>query len=116
MNVKKININQTKTLYDITSDVGYLYAGLATPTTDPGTPDGKVVYFANTAGTYPHFDNITVEANKVVALYNINGSWESHEIANINITTDNIVDGAVTVDKLQDEIKDVVEGVKYSKH
>ena len=113
MSVKKININQTETLYNITSDVGYLYVGVAIPTTDPGTPDGKVVYFANTAGTYTHFNNITVEANKVVALYNINGSWESHEIANINITTDNIVDGAVTYDKLQTEIKELVESVTY---
>ena len=100
MNVNKININQSEQTYDITSDVGYLYVGVATPSTDPGTPDGKVVYFSNTAGTYPHFNNITVEANKVVALYNTNGSWESHEIANINITTSNIVYGAVTYDKL----------------
>ena len=84
MSVKKININQSEQTYDITSDVGYLYAGVATPTTDPGTPDGKVVYFASTHGTYPHFGNITVEENQVVTLYNINGSWESHEISNNN--------------------------------
>ena len=113
MSVKKININQTEHVYDITSDVGYLYVGVATPDTNPGTPDSKVVYFANTAGTYPHFNNITVEENQVVALYNINGSWESHEIADINITTNKIIDGAVTYDKLQNEIKDVVEDVTY---
>ena len=102
MSVKKININQSEQIYDISSDVGYLYAGIATPTTDPGTIDSKVVYFANTAGTYPHFDNITVEVNQVVALYNINGSWESHEITNSTVTTDKIVDGAVTTEKLAD--------------
>ena len=66
MNVKKININQTEPTYDIATDVGYLYVGIATPTTDPGTLDGKVVYFANTAGTYVHFDNIAVEENQVI--------------------------------------------------
>lgn len=116
MNVKKININQSEQTYGISSDDGYLYAGMASPTTDPGTPDTKVVYFANTAGTYVHFDNITVEENQVVALYNINGSWESHEITNNTVTTDKIVDGAVSTDKLQDEIKEIVEGVKYIKH
>ena len=102
MNVNKININQSELTYNILSDAGYLYAGIATPSTNPGTPDSKVVYFANTTGTYVHFNNITVEENQVVALYNIDDSWESHEIANINITTDKIVDGAVTTEKLAD--------------
>ena len=66
MDVKKININQSELTYNISSDVGYLYAGVATPTTDPGTPDGKVVYFASTPGVYTHFDNITVEENQVI--------------------------------------------------
>ena len=108
MNVKKININKSEQTYGITSDDGYLYAGIATPTTDPGTPDTKVVYFANTAGTYVHFDNITVEENQVVALYNINGSWESHEITNNTVTTDKIVDGVVTTQKLESSLQSLI--------
>ena len=34
------------------------FAGIATPTTNPGTPDGPVFYFASQAGTYSNFGSI----------------------------------------------------------
>lgn len=34
---------------------GYAFMGVATPTTDPGTPKGKVFYLALTDGDYPNF-------------------------------------------------------------
>ena len=46
-------INQLK-------NAGYLYAGIATPTTNPGTPEGPVFYIATTAGSYSNFSNIEV--------------------------------------------------------
>ena len=33
------------------------FAGIATPTTDPGTPDGPVFYIATTSGSYSNFNN-----------------------------------------------------------
>lgn len=36
---------------------GYQFMGVATPDTDPGTPDGKVLYLALSEGTYTHFTN-----------------------------------------------------------
>lgn len=47
---------------------GYQYAGIATPETDPGTPDARIYYIAFTAGTYVNFGGIIVNENEVVFL------------------------------------------------
>lgn len=39
---------------------GYQFMGVATPATNPGTPDQKVFYLATTAGVYTNFNNITL--------------------------------------------------------
>lgn len=80
------------------------FAGIATPSTNPGVFEGPVVFFANTAGIYPNFGNIVVNDNQIIALYNIDGSsWESYEIANNTITTNRIANGAINTKKLQDK-------------
>lgn len=48
---------------------GYFYAGIATPTTNPGTPDGSVFYIANGKGTYTNFGGIDVTEDDAVILY-----------------------------------------------
>ena len=68
MNVKKININQSELTYDILSDAGYLYVGTATPSTNPGTIDASVFYFANQVGIYTNFDNIEVSKGESAIL------------------------------------------------
>lgn len=42
-------------------NAGYLYAGIATPSTNPGTPDGPVFYIASQAGTYSNFGNTEID-------------------------------------------------------
>ena len=63
-NAIKTNGNQEITgqvlqnaLNNIVSTVGEnaTFAGIATPTTNPGTPDGPIFYFATEAGTYSNF-------------------------------------------------------------
>lgn len=64
--------NQIKVTNDKVNDfknAGYLYAGIATPTTDPGSPKTKVFYIANGKGTYEKFDGINVTEDEVVILY-----------------------------------------------
>ena len=56
------SINQLK-------NAGYLYAGIATPTTNPGTLDVSVFYIANGKGTYTNFGGINVTEDEVVVLY-----------------------------------------------
>lgn len=55
--------------------VGYQYAGIATPATNPGTPDYNVWYFASEPGTYVNFDGLTV-ADGEIAILKYDGSWE----------------------------------------
>lgn len=45
------------TLNSIISNVGKdcSFAGIATPTTNPGAPDGNVFYLASEPGTYSNF-------------------------------------------------------------
>jgi len=53
---------------------GYQYVGIATPTTNPGTPDQNVFYLASVGGTYTNFGSLVVNDGEVVALV-YNGSW-----------------------------------------
>ena len=51
------------------------FAGIATPTTNPGTPDGSVFYFANSAGIYTNFNNIKVLKGENIILKWNNNIW-----------------------------------------
>lgn len=53
-------------------EAGYVFAGIATPETNPGTPDTKVFYIAKGKGTYTSFSGIEVTEDEVVAL-----CWDS---------------------------------------
>lgn len=52
----------------------YQFAGIATPSTNPGTPDQNVFYLASTAGTYPNFGSIVIAENEA-AILKYNGTW-----------------------------------------
>lgn len=54
--------------------VGYQYSGIATPSTNPGTPDQNVFYIASTAGTYSNFGGIVL-ADGEIAILKYNGAW-----------------------------------------
>ena len=58
---------------------GYQYMGVATPTTDPSTPDQNVAYLAILPGTYTDFAGITIRDGEVAFLV-WNGSWAKHFI------------------------------------
>lgn len=53
----------------------YQYAGVATPATDPGTPDQNVFYIAATAGTYTNFGGIVLAEGEVAVLKGSGSSW-----------------------------------------
>ena len=66
--------------------VGYIFGGVATPTTKPESITGTnapVYYIANEVGTYVNFNNIVVNENEFVFL--INGSDKKWKKAFVNI-------------------------------
>jgi len=60
----------------------FQFAGVANLSTDPGTPDYNVAYFAATAGTYTNFGNLTVSANQI-CVFKYNGSWTKEVLVNL---------------------------------
>jgi len=58
----------------INSLVGYQFVGIATPTTNPGTPDARVFYIATESGVYSNFGGITL--TNEVAILRYGDSWE----------------------------------------
>lgn len=53
---------------------GFQFVGIATPTSNPGTPDQNVFYIASEPGTYLNFSNLVV-GNGEVAILKYNGIW-----------------------------------------
>lgn len=61
----------------------YMFAGVATPATNPGTPDQNVFYFATEAGIYSNFGGISItERSLFVFLWN--GTWENIDLLNLD--------------------------------
>lgn len=66
---------------------GYQYIGIATPTTNPGTPSNKVFYFAHEAGTYTNFGSIAITQGINILKYD-GTSWSLEKIIGVdNIPT-----------------------------
>lgn len=65
------------TLNSIVSSVGEnaTFAGIATPDTNPGAPDGPVFYLATTDGIYANFNGIELTEGEAVILEWSNGAW-----------------------------------------
>lgn len=72
------------TLLTIVSTIGSnaTFAGVATPTTNPGTNDANIFYLAFEYGIYVNFNGIKID-NGVNVIYNKSGSWE-HELVIID--------------------------------
>jgi len=67
-------------LNSIVSVIGanYTFAGVATPATNPGTPDQNVMYLAMEGGTYTNFNGTVLPAG--ISLLMWNGSWTSETV------------------------------------
>lgn len=80
---------------------GYQFAGLAVPTTNPGTPDAKMFYIATQAGTYSNFGSpAPVLTGEQVAILRFSTSWTA---VVLDIPTKAYVDNALSgkVDKVE---------------
>lgn len=81
-------------LNSIISSVGEnaTFAGIATTTTNPGSPDGPVFYLATEAGVYANFDGIELKSGEAVILQWNNGAWAKN------------VSGFITEERLAEEV------------
>lgn len=64
---------------------GYQFAGVATPSTDPGTPDQNVFYIANIVGEYSNFNSISVDG---LCVLKYNGTWTKERIFDYDPATE----------------------------
>ena len=60
---------------------GYLFAGVATTDTNPGTPDGKVFYIANGKGIYTNFGGLEVTNDDDFAIFTYDNAWAKSNVA-----------------------------------
>lgn len=73
-------------LNNIVSSIGEnaSFAGIATPATNPGTPDGPVFYIASEKGTYSNFGGAELDGKEFTILYNnASGNWLSSSLGEI---------------------------------
>lgn len=68
-------MNQVLTAMVNSLGSNYQFAGVATPSANPGTPDQNVFYMATQAGTYTNFSAIVLQAGISILLWD--GSWSS---------------------------------------
>lgn len=94
------------TLLSIISNVGAnaTYIGVATPTTNPRTPDGNVFYISATPGEYVNFGGLVLERGKAYTIKNdANNVWSAVAISipstdaiidlnNVKVDSDAIID------------------------
>lgn len=75
-------MNQVLTAMVNSLGSNYQFAGVATPSTNPGTPDQNVFYMATQAGTYTNFSAIVLQAGISILLWD--GSWSSETFFTID--------------------------------
>jgi hypothetical protein len=68
-------LNETLTAMVNSLGADYQFAGVATPSTNPGTPDQNVAYLASQAGTYTNFNAVVLPAGIHLLLWN--GTWST---------------------------------------
>ena len=59
---------------------GYIYKGVATPSTNPGTPTERVAYLASEPGTYTNFGGIVITSGLYSLTY-AGGTWTGTQMS-----------------------------------
>jgi hypothetical protein len=103
---------------------GYIYKGVATPSTNPGTPSERVAYLASEPGTYTNFGGIVI-ASGLYSLTYANGTWTGTQMSagsDIEVvqtigdsTTDVMSQKAVTdeITLINDDINAIINKTNY---
>lgn len=60
------------------------FAGIATPSTNPGVPDGPVFYITSTPGLYSNFGGLNIKEDVSSSIiYNSSGTWDYSILAHV---------------------------------
>ena len=78
-------------LIGMTSQIGanMTFRGIATPATQPATPDQNCFYMATERGTYSNFDGQELDGTKLAIFFNSSGAWRSWLMPIVDFTFDN---------------------------
>ena len=90
---------------------GYQFMGIATPDTNPGTPDGNVFYIAVGPGTYSNF-GVIVPNGSIGIIHNTSSDWE---IKLINTYYEIDVDTLMQDSPSSDDIDEAIGSFTYLK-
>lgn len=97
---------------------GYVYAGIATTSTNPSTPTGKVFYIATAAGTYTNFLDSNSAALVVTQGINIlkfdGTSWSQEQIWAVDdepINNSNALAKSKSVYNVKESVEDLQKGL-----
>ena len=91
---------------------GYQFIGVATPTTNPGTPDQKVFYIYGEPGEYRNFNNVIINGGIGVFLYD--SDWSHIQIIATNdaiLNDSNLIQGKAISNVLLDYITGFIPGI-----
>lgn len=88
-----------QTLLAMVNSLGgyYQFAGIAMPTTNPGTPDQNVYYIASTAGIYTNFGSLVL-ADGEIAILKYNGAWSKDSTGAASLEKVNILETALDIE------------------
>ena len=102
---------------------GYIYKGVATPSTNPGTPTERVAYLASEPGTYTNFGGIVI-ASGLYSLTYAGGTWTGTQMqagSDIEVvqTTGQSASDVMSQKAVTDEIENMptisnVEGIDFA--
>lgn len=96
-------LNQVLNAMVTSLGANYQFAGVATPSTNPGTPDQNVFYMAIEAGTYTNFNATVLPAGISILLWN--GSWSHQTFFEIDSVptsgSDNFISSGAVFEKMK---------------
>lgn len=96
-------LNQVLNAMVTSLGANYQFAGVATPSTNPGTPDQNVFYMATEAGTYTNFNATVLPAGISILLWN--GSWSHQTFFEIDSVptsgSDNFISSGAVFEKMK---------------
>lgn len=101
-------------LTTIVSTIGgnYTFAGIATPATNPGTPDANVFYIAAEGGTYSNFGGAVLSEGITILAWN--GTWTVTQLQTIDTAVTENSDNLITSGAVFNVVNALASGAKVS--